>query len=220
MAETRCLAKFSPSPDICFSCTRLLLSELKDPVLLHESIFSLEHSSKSCCLCQLIWRGLTGFSTVKNGPRSACYLFHLVNSKPGQRSEIWGRRQLVDYTSFGMNPMKLHLGAKNCPISFIEVMMIQARNGVAWGEENHTSSEPESGKLKNAVWGLSCDPAVVLEAGGCPYLWEYRNELRDVGRLDDLEISTHYPVGHWYHTNTPMELFSSTRPSDVWWGKG
>lgn len=217
MSETKHMAKFSPSPDLCSNCTRLLLSELRDAVLLHQSIFSLERSSQSCSLCRFIWTGLTGSLTVKNGPRFLCKLLDLDSTKPGQPSEIWGRRHMVDFASMGMDLAETNMYAWDIPISFIEVMMVKTDLAGSLARELRLRSAPESTRLKNAWWGLNCESDVIRETGCCPYVWEYLQEIRDVWRRDKWREHATLSGENWNFYRNP---FSSTRPKDVWWGKG
>lgn len=216
MSEIKHITKLSPSPDICSSCTRLLLSDLKDPVLLHHSVVSLHRSAQSCSLCLLIWRSLMGLLTVKNGPRSHCSLDDLVANKPGQPSEIWGRRHMVDFASLGMNLRETTQYGWDIPISFIEVMMAKTDLVGHLERELRLARAPESTKLKNAWWGLKCDPDAIREAGACPFLWEYSQEVRDTWRR--IKGESHIQA------KGPSTFFQtvadSTRPRDVWWAKG
>lgn len=217
MSETKPMTKFSPSPDLCSNCTRLLLSELQHPVLLHESVFSLERSSQSCSLCLFMWNGLTGRLTVRNGPLSHCNLLDLDSLKPGQPSEIWGRRHMVDFASLGMNLMETNTYAWDFPISFIEVMMVKPDLVGHLAKELHLTSALESTRLKNAWWGLNCEPDVIRETGCCPYVWEYVEEIRDVWKRHKWRIHATAEEKSKEFSRNP---FSGTRPRDVWWGKG
>lgn len=217
MSEIKHMTQLSPSPDICSNCTRLLLSELKDAVLLHESFVSLRRSAQSCSLCSLICNSLMGLLTVKNDPHSQCKVRDLITIKPGQPSEIWGRRHMVDFASLGMNLAETTVYAWDIPISFIEVMMAKTDLVGYLARELCLPRAPESTKLENAWWGLKCDPDVVREAGGCPYLWEYSQQVRDTWRRIKGEDAYIQAKGN---RALFQNLSESTRPRDVWWGKG
>lgn len=217
MSGIKHMTELSPSPDICSNCTRLLLSELKEAVLLHQSFVSLRRSAQSCSLCSLIFKSLMGLLTVKNDPRSQCNIHDLITIKPGQPSEIWGRRHMVDFASLGMNLVETTDYAWDIPISFIEVMLAKTDLVGHLASELCLPRAPESTKLENAWWGLKCDPDVVREVGGCPYFWEYGNEVRTTWRRIKGE-NTFIPARGYRALS--RNLSASIRPRDVWWGKG
>lgn len=209
MSEIKHMSKFSPSPELCHECIRLLSSKLKEPVLLHQSFFSLHRSSQSCSLCRLLLSALTGVLTVKNGPPSECSFAAIIHPKPGESTQVWARRHMVDYESLGLN----HSG--NFPISFIEVMMVKTGLVEHLAGRLGPSRTPESTKLNNACWGLNCEPDVVCEARLCPYICEYGKFVRKSCRLiNDLANGKSRPGGF------SRDMFKSNRPRDVWWGKG
>lgn len=70
--------------------------------------------------------------------------FDLGSLKPGQPSEIWGRRQMVDFASLGMNLMETNTYAWDIPISFIEVLMVKTDLGGHLAKELSLLSAPES----------------------------------------------------------------------------
>lgn len=207
MSEIKHMAKFSPSSELCPECIQLLSSELKEPVRLHQSFFSLHRSSQSCSLCRFMLKGLTGVLTVANGPRSQCNLFAIVKPKPGQSTEVWGRRHMVDFKSLGMDL------SENFPISFIEVMMVKTSLVEHLAGQLGPCSTPESTRLNNSCWGLIFEPDVVREASICPYFWEYEKWVREAWRRNNV-------TANGKSTDFLWNMFSGNRPGDVWWGKG
>lgn len=114
---------------------------------------------------------------------------------------------MVDFDSLGMEI------SENFPISFIEVMMVQTNLIEHLAGKLGSSSTPDSTKLANAWWGLTCDPHVVRDTLGCPYVWEYVKEARNTSRRNNA-IANGKPGGFF------LRMFSGTRPKDVWWEKG
>lgn len=124
---------------------------------------------------------------------------------------------MVDFASLGMNLVETTVYAWDTPISFIEVIVVKTDLSGHLERELRLSSAPESTKLKNAWWGLKCDPDVVREAGGCPYLWEYSQEVRNIWRRIKGED---YYMEIKGNRALFQDLSASARPRDVWWGKG
>lgn len=164
-----------------------------------------------------MWDGLIGSLTVKNGPLSQCKVVDLATSKPGQPSEIWGRRHMMNFASLGMNLVEIHDYAHDIPISFIEVIMVKTDLSGHLARELRLSSASESTRLRQAWWGLHYNPDVSREADSCPYLWEYSKDMQDF-----------WVRGKWIEggkSNRKLRDFtwnplSGIRPRDVWWGKG
>lgn len=161
--------------------------------------------------------GLTGRLTVHNGPLSQCKLVDLVTFKPGQPSEIWGRRHMVSFASLGMNLAEIHDYAHDIPISLIEVIMVKTDLSGHLARELRLSSALESTRPRHVWWGLPCNPDVFREADGCPYLWEYSKDMQDFcvrGKWIEGGKSHEKPRDFTWNP------FSGTRLRDVWWGKG
>lgn len=175
-----------------------------------------------------MWDGLTGRLTVKNGPLSQCKLVDLATSKPGQPSEIWGRRHMVNFASLGMNLARTNYYAHDIPISFIEVIMVKTDLSGHLSRELRLSSASESTRLRQAWWGLNCEPDMICETGCCPYVWEYVEEIRGVWRRDKwMEHATASKKSKERSLNPlsgtalrGLDPFGGRRPTDVWWGKG
>lgn len=145
---------------------------------------------------------------MKNGPPSRCKFAAIIDPKPGQSTQVWARRHMVDYKSFGMSL------SENYPISFIEVMLVKTGLAEHLAERLGTSRAPEPTNLNNACWGLNCEPDVVREAGLCPYIWEYGKLVRKSCRL------INYMAADGKSTDSFRDMFNGNRPRDVWWGKG
>lgn len=144
---------------------------------------------------------------MANGPRSQCNLSAIVKHKPGQSTEIWGRRHMVDSESLATDT------SEKLSISCIEVMMVKTDLVGHLAGQLGPSRAPESTKLNNVCWGINCEPELIREACVCPYLWEYRKGVRKAWKRNNVTDNVEL-------TDILWNIFNSYRPEDMWWGEG